>query len=176
MRSQGWRSCIARMVALAATPLIMGAAAPVVPNDFNTRLLNAHNAERGLLGLDAMKWDPKLAASAQKWADYLAATGRFEHAAQMPGNPQGENLWAGTAGYFSPEAMVGAWAEEKQYFKAGRFPDNSTTGDISDVGHYTQMVWRDTGRVGCARAKNGQEEFLVCRYARAGNWYGESPF
>ena len=32
-------------------------------------------------------------------------------------DPQGENLWAGTRGYYGPEAMVGLWVEEKKDYK-----------------------------------------------------------
>ena len=72
--------------------------------------------------------------------------------------------------------MVEGWIEEKKYFRPGRFPDNSTTGDFADVGHYTQLMWRETGRVGCALAEGAAEEVLVCRYRTAGNVVGERPF
>ena len=90
-------------------------------------------------------------------------------------HPAGENLWAGTKGHYAPEAMVDAWIREKRYFRGGTFPNNSTTGDVEDVGHYTQLVWRATGEVGCARAASAREDILVCRYAEAGNYIGENP-
>mgnify|MGYP002133458850 CR=1 FL=1 len=98
------------------------------------------------------------------------------HAPENPVAPEGENLWAGTRGYYSPEAMTAAWVREKRYFKAGVFPDNSTTGRVEDVGHYTQLAWRDTGEVGCAMATSPREDILVCRYSDAGNYRGERPF
>lgn len=91
-------------------------------------------------------------------------------------DPQGENLWAGTRNYFNPDDMVGAWAREKRYFRQGTFPANSTTGKVEDVGHYTQLVWRQTAEVGCARAAGAAEEVLVCRYANPGNYEGGKPF
>jgi hypothetical protein len=42
------------------------------------------------------------------------------------------------------EAMVGHWVEEKAHFTRGTFPRVSRTGAWTDVGHYTQIVWRDT--------------------------------
>ena len=123
-----------------------------------------------------MRWNASLAADAQQWADHLAQTGRFEHAAENHRAPEGENLWAGTKGYFSPEAMVSAWVREKRYFKPGTFPDNSTTGRVEDVGHFTQLAWRDSRQVGCAVAASGREDILVCRYSQAGNYIGEQPF
>ena len=70
---------------------------------------------------------------------------------------------------FSVEAMVGGWSSEKRYFKRGIFPNNSRTGDWEDVGHYTQMIWPTTQRVGCAVAATPHVDYLVCRYATAGN-------
>lgn len=161
-------------IALITAPFFMGATE--LTASFDQRILEAHNQEREILGLPPLNWDPALAESAQYWADYLASTGRFEHAPENPLAPEGENLWAGTKGYFAPEAMVDAWVREKRFFRPGVFPDNSTTGSVEDVGHYTQLVWRATTEVGCAQATNAQEDVLVCRYSEAGNYRGERPF
>jgi hypothetical protein len=161
-------------IVVLATPLAMGSA--ILPPSFDQRILAAQNAERLELGLQPLSWNDTLAESAQRWADYLASTGRFEHAPENVANPEGENLWAGTKGYYSPEEMVEAWAREKQFFRPGLFPENSTTGDVEDVGHYTQIVWRATTQVGCAQAASKAEDILVCRYAEAGNYIGEKPF
>ena len=113
---------------------------------------------------------------AQHWADHLAKTGRLEHAAENPLAPEGENLWAGTRGYYTPEAQVNAWLREKRFFRLGLFPHNSITGKMEDVGHYTQVVWRATTEVGCGEATSAGEDILVCRYTEAGNYRGEQPF
>jgi hypothetical protein len=143
---------------------------------FDQRVLAAHNRERSALGLIPLSWNPALVRSARRWAEHLAMTGRFEHAPENYATPEGENLWAGTKGYFTPEAMVNAWIREKRFFRPGTFPDNSTTGRVEDVGHYTQLVWRATTEVGCAEAAGASEDILVCRYAEAGNYRGEQPF
>jgi hypothetical protein len=75
----------------------------------------------------------------------------------------------GTHGAFSVEAMVGGWTAEKRYFVPGVFPNNSSSGNWEDVGHYTQMIWPTTSRVGCAIASTPRIDYLVCRYATAGN-------
>ena len=116
------------------------------------------------------------AADARAWADTLGRTGRFEHAPRKRGAPQGENLWAGTRGYYSPEAMVGLWIAEKRNFRPGRFPNNSRTGRVADVGHYTQLMWRSSQQVGCAVATGAAEDVLVCRYSTPGNILGQTPF
>jgi hypothetical protein len=159
---------------LACSPLLMGGTAGRA--DFNARLLIAHNAERSAIGVPPLVWNDRLAADARVWADELAATGRFEHSPDEPGEqPQGENLWAGTPRAFSPEAMVALWAAERRDYRPGIFPNNSRSGDVENVGHYTQLIWRGTRQVGCATAAGRNEEFLVCRYSEAGNVYGERP-
>jgi hypothetical protein len=75
----------------------------------------------------------------------------------------------GSRGAYSVETMVGGWASEKRNFMAGIFPNNSRTGNWIDVAHYTQMIWPTTQRIGCALASNGRTDYLVCRYAPAGN-------
>lgn len=142
-----------------------------------SRVLAAHNAEREQLGLDHMDWDESLAANAQIYAEELARTGRFEHSENVPGSPlEGENLWRGTAEAFTPEHMVQRWVAEKKYFRPGRFPFTTTTDDIGDVSHYTQIVWRKSRRVGCAISRGGSKEVLVCRYSRPGNVIGQKVY
>lgn len=169
-----WKKRLMACAAVLAAPLVMGSA--YLPFTFDERVLAAHNQERLALGLEPLNWNQALAQSAQRWADHLAATGRFEHAPENRVTPEGENLWAGSKGHFAPEAMVDAWIREKQFFRPGLFPDNSTTGKVEDIGHYTQVVWRATTQVGCAQAASASEDILVCRYAEAGNYRGEQPF
>jgi hypothetical protein len=159
---------------LSCGPLLVGGTASRA--DFNQRLLASQNAERAAIGVPALVWDEHLAADARAWADHLAASGRFEHSPDDPSvTPQGENLWAGTPRAFSPEAMVGLWIAEKKDYRPGVFPNNSRSGDVENVGHYTQLIWRKSGQVGCATAVGKREEVLVCRYSEAGNVYGERP-
>jgi uncharacterized protein YkwD len=174
MTRNRWRARVVACAVVFSTPFFMGAINPQMSID--ERILVAHNQERLELGLEPLRWNPALAQSAQRWADHLASSGQFEHAPENRYAPEGENLWAGTKGYFAPEAMVGAWIREKQFFRPGVFPNNSTTGRVEDVGHYTQLVWRATTEVGCAEASSIREDILVCRYAEAGNYLGEKPF
>ena len=104
------------------------------------------------------------------WAAELARTGSFEH---DPSNEDhGENLWMGTCGAFSLDHMIEGWSEEKAQLRRL----SSWDRDHHAVGHYTQMVWKDTARVGCAMGRNREDEFLVCRYSPPGNVLGESPY
>lgn len=151
-------------------------APPPSINEWSQRMLNEHNRARDEASVPRLRWSGKLAREAQAWAEVLAREGRMRHSDGQVGSGAGENLWMGSAGYFGPEAMIGTFVEEKQYFLRGTFPRVSSTGRWEDVGHYTQVVWRDTREVGCAVARNARDDFLVCRYWPAGNWMGEAPF
>jgi Cysteine-rich secretory protein family len=159
--------------------IALATAAPARPAptlSFNARLLAAHNGERQRVGMPALLWSDRLSADAKAWADHLARTATFDHAPDQPGKePQGENLWMGTAKAYSPEDMVGSWIEERALFRPGLFPKISSTGNWQDVGHYTQLIWFSTTQVGCALSANREDEYLVCRYGPPGNWIGQSP-
>ena len=163
------------LAVLIAAPALISGVGP--RQNFEERLLAAQNRERDLMGAMPLKWDPVLARTAREWAIYLARTGKFEHSPDSPwySDPEGENLWAGTVGYYQPESMVGLWTAEKRDFKAGVFPNNSRDGRVESVSHYTQLIWARTGSVGCALEKGRKEDVLVCRYSQAGNVLGERP-
>lgn len=166
---------VAAALALGAASMMLTGNASLRGN-LDARLLAAHNRERSTLGIAPLAWDATLAADAREFGAELAATNSFGHSEEDPDNPVGENLFAGTTGYYAPEAMVGAWVEEKKNYKSGIFPSNSRTGSLEDVGHYTQLMWRDTNAVGCAVVAGEDMEFLVCRYTQVGNVEGERPF
>lgn len=136
---------------------------------FSTRILAVHNAVRARAGVAPLTWDNELGTAAAIYAAQMAMTGRFLHSDRSQRRGTGENLWMGTHGAFSVEAMVGSWASERRFFTAGTFPNVSRTGAWEDVGHYTQIIWPTTRRIGCALTSTQRIDYLVCRYADAGN-------
>ena len=130
-------------------------------------LLAAHNAVRSRLGLNPLEWSDDLASFAQQWADYLAERGEFFHRRKPH---YGENLFEITGGGASPAQVVNDWASEvKDYNYAA-----NTCRKV--CGHYTQIIWRDTKRVGCAVARANRTEVWVCNYDPPGNWVGKRPY
>lgn len=129
-------------------------------------ILKAHNRYRTELNIPPLTWSDKLAKNAQSWANRLAAERRMYHSS---GTGEGENLWMGTSGKYSLTQMVDIWGREKEFYKDGTFPNVSTSGNWSHVGHYTQVIWRNTAAVGCAKSTGGGYDYFVCRYAPPGN-------
>ena len=129
--------------------------------------------------LPALQWSPSAAATAQAWADGC----RFDH---NPGRGSlGENIAAGTPGYYTPTGIVGLWAAEAPFYDlAADTCDTSAANGAGTCGHYTQLVWRDTLRVGCGWRTctsagpfgGGSWDFWVCDYEPAGNVAGQRPY
>lgn len=162
------------VLALSGLPFAARAAAPTP--EVRDALLTVHNRTRAELGLPPLAWDEDLARAADTYARRLVVLKRLEHSPQERRPGQGENLWMGTAGYYSPTDAAQAWADEKSDFRYGVFPDVTLRGSWHGVGHYTQMIWVSTTRVGCAIATGGSWDYLVCRYSPPGNWVGERPY
>jgi hypothetical protein len=164
-----------KFLALAALAVLLTppvtAQAPAL-DAISTRLLAAQNAERARVGVPPLVWDPALAAAAASYGPVLAALGQLQHSPKDTRPGQRENLWMGTRGAYSPEQMVSTWTGERRFFRPGIFPNVSTTGNWLDVSHYTTLIWPTTTRVGCAIASTPRIDYLVCRYATAGNMDG----
>ena len=138
------------------------------PDERSERMLAAHNRARADAGVPPLTWDRELAAGAADYAAQMSTIGRV-HAPREGRKCIRENLLQSLPGGRTPEQMVGVWIGEKRNFVAGTFPDVSRTGNWSDVGHYTQVIWRSTARIGCAVHSDARYDWLVCRYSPPGN-------
>jgi pathogenesis-related protein 1 len=130
--------------------------------------LAAHNAERAKVGTPALRWSEKLAASAQDWANHLAASGVFEHRRK---SKFGENLYELRGAKSTPAKVVERWSSE-----APNFDEKANKCRGGPCGHYTQVVWRGTREVGCGVGRSGAREVWVCEYDPPGNYVGQRPY
>ncbi len=120
-------------------------------------ILATHNKFRQWHHAPPLVWDDELARYAERYASKCL----FKHS----GSPFGENL---AAGYPSVSAAVGVWYAEHERYSYAR------PGFSYATGHFTQVVWRATQRLGCAYVVcDGKEgtpgNYLVCEYSPAGN-------
>lgn len=138
-------------------------------------ILDAHNKYRLELNIPPLKWSDKLAVNAKLWSDRLAREGgkKIYHSS---GTGEGENIWWGTSGRFTYTQMVDGWGGEKKYYKHGNFPNVSKSGNWADVGHYTQLIWKNTTEVGCGKSTAGGFDIFVCRYSPPGNYMGQKAY
>ena len=155
-------------------------------DDFATTILAINNRERALVGVPPLTWNNTLAADAQVYVDYLAATGQFHHptaewVAAHPTGPEGENLAAQFGGGPLNGTQLGnfaeGWVSEKPLYHGQPIAASLAPGEKT-FGHYSQMVWKSTTSVGCASAYNSATQYTVvsCRYSPPGNYIGQTPF
>lgn len=151
----------------------------------------AHNAARDALdvGLAPLAWSEDLARFAQQWSDELAGQcGLIAHRDQ---SRYGENIAlrgsSRVSSPFSSEQAVAGWVAEEACWDYGTISgtercDTECVQGLSSngCGHYTQVVWRDTERVGCGystcRSQGLSFEVWVCNYDPPGNYIGRTPY
>jgi uncharacterized protein YkwD len=127
-------------------------------------MLDEHNRNRAAHCAPALTWSAELEAVAQKWANHLRDSGcKFEHS----GGKYGENLAAGTTGALPPSKVVAMWYDEVAKYNFAR------GGFSGQTGHFTQLVWIDTQRVGCGMVQCKGMDLWVCNYDPPGNVQGE---
>uniref|UniRef100_A0A224XVU3 Putative salivary scp/antigen 5 protein n=1 Tax=Panstrongylus lignarius TaxID=156445 RepID=A0A224XVU3_9HEMI len=157
------------------------------------KLLDAHNRYRELvasgksLGQPAaqnmlvLSWDDYAAQKAFSWASkcklrptrlknkYNQTMGQNLYANMTTRNGDVNttfNAWAGE--------MVKAWYDQVKVYNFG--PDFS-----EKTGHYTQLVWATTSKLGCGYSyfKKGEHwhvGYLVCNYDSSGNKHNQPPY
>lgn len=145
--------------------------------DVRAACLNSHNKVRRLhQNTPDMIYDTNLELAAQEWARRLATEKAFYHGST------GENLFYvtnyDTSVNHRVEEAVFAWYNERLDYDY----TNGVSSNGRAVGHFTQIVWRDTTRLGCGMATilrldaNNiltKETYVVARYTPAGNFVGE---
>ena len=62
--------------------------------------------------------------------------------------------------------MIDSFVSRARHFRNGKFPHVSSTGNWQDVGHYTQVIWRNTREIGCAVARGGSNDFSSAAIGR----------
>jgi len=160
------------------------------------------------LAKHAQQWANYLAVH---YTQTEADAGQSPHAAHfnedthgLPFNGEGENIarssLSSPAGYVTSSPVdimvenfvhdqyvgggeggaVDSWSNEKAFYD---YENNTGNGDV--VGHYTQVAWQKTTKVGCAKADSISNyrdssghpvEWVVCRYEVPGNRGTEKPY
>lgn len=148
-------------------------------------MTEAHNRFRAMAVTDtpipALVWDADLAAVAQAYSEELANNGcGLMHSS----NGYGENLYWQRGSSVTAADVVASWHEEIECYTFGPFMRGDACNascvaamNSSGCGHYTQVVWRNTRRLGCGMAtcSNGAE-IWTCNYDPPGNYLGQEAY
>ncbi|EEF29977.1 pathogenesis-related protein PR-1 [Ricinus communis] len=134
------------------------------------QFLGPHNAARAALRMPPLIWDTRLANYAQWYANQR----RFDCDLRHSNGPYGENIFWGSGTGWTPAQAVTAWVSERKWYN---YWSNSCYGH-QECGHYTQIVWRKTRRIGCAKVTCSDDlgVFMTCNYDPPGNYIGERPY
>ncbi|RZF48378.1 hypothetical protein LSTR_LSTR007545 [Laodelphax striatellus] len=158
-------------------------------------VIEAHNMYRATIALGKLKtqppaedmqkmsWDNELSKTAHYWANQCM----FKHNGDR-GRYVGENIyivWYGgphTERTHNFTEAITSWYEEHVYYNYKTVEEEDFNDPTTQTGHYTQVMWANTNRVGCGfssyyQTENQQDEVLyVCNYAPTGNYLGQYPY
>lgn len=183
--------------------------APVsIEPTFESKMLELHNVVREKNGLQKFTWDPALQQRAAEWGKQLQSgkCSEYRHPGTGENGTQaeidkylpdgnGQNLYQGSGvkvvnGVYTPyDNTSGSQAVRKWYNECNIWkkplPDQEIPDRFMEVGHMTQLLWRDASKVGCSkvdctdklRNQNGvyvptKGSIIVCNYDK-GNIGGE---
>ena len=134
------------------------------------RLYDRHDLLRQKHQVAPFAKDTDIEKRAQDFAETLAKKGVFERSdGKYNGEDIGENLYLMMSSgepTFTGDDVMDKWLESSNY-------DFNNPGFTEKDGHFTQIVWKSSTKVGCGAAKgpidgwNGL--FVICNYYPAGN-------
>jgi hypothetical protein len=134
--------------------------------------MGIQNAARAEIGEAPLQWSPRLEQYARWWAAENAA--QADCGLHHSGGPYGENVFWGSPGRdWRPSDAAAQWASEKRWY----IPFLNACLFYDRCGHYTQIVWRSTRSVGCAKVTCADGNvFITCNYDPPGNYLGQRPY
>lgn len=131
--------------------------------------------------LPPVSWDAILADSVYNYAIRCQGmNGLLSHNANRSSDYQalggsgyvGENIYGSSGSGATPDDAVSLWMSEASSY-------DYASGNIGSAGHYTQIVWRDSVRIGCAIVDCPALTYhntVICDYAPGGNISGQKPY
>lgn len=105
-----------------------------------------------------------LSHNANRTADYRALGGQDNYV--------GENIYGTSSSTVLPQDAVSLWMDEASSY-------DYNANNIGAAGHYTQVVWRSSVRIGCAIFNCPALTYrntILCDYAPGGNITGQKPY
>ena len=141
---------------------------------------DAHNAHRAKHCVPNLTVSLDLESTAQAWANgckhHFDSEGEvvFDHDDLQ--STDGENLYWSRAN--GAKEAVDAWYDEITRYDFDNPIDSYNAGVVDhnkEVRHFTQVVWKASKEVGCAKAACVSQVLWVCRYSPPGNFNATDP-
>ncbi|CAI9604173.1 unnamed protein product [Staurois parvus] len=160
---------------LLCLPLLISA----LSNKEKKLIVDKHNVYRSqtdppAANMRALSWDSTL----EELATSYAAKCIWEHNEQR--GLRGENLFLMSGSRMDVDMGLADWYNERDFYNFTA--DTCQEGQM--CGHYTQVVWAETQRVGCGEQfcekmegfEHANMHFLVCNYEPPGNFQGQRAY
>ncbi|XP_065814088.1 cysteine-rich venom protein [Labrus bergylta] len=136
-------------------------------------IVDLHNAFRRAVQPTAsnmlmMIHSEDLRVNSQAWVDQCILAHGKPSNRLLDGYECGENMFYSAVPYSWTE-VINAWHAEVQLYQ---YPEGAT----NLTGHYTQVVWFSSYKVGCGVALCNDVYLYACQYYRAGNFMNSEPY
>ena len=141
---------------------------------YHKTTLDLHNYYRAKHHVGSLRTSSDLMRSAKRYADHLARIDQFKHSrrgSEYRRKGVGENL---ALDYGVKNCAYMAKSAMGRYYKEVSLFDFNRGGFSLKTGHFTQIVWKSTTKLGCAISfKSATGKYYgVCHYSPAGNYRG----
>jgi len=154
-------------------------------DEYAKTMLENHNIHRSNHSAPALQWDSTLAQYAKNTAEGCV----FEHDMDQGAGGYGQNLATkGSTGDIDSAMLEYAASGVSMQWYNGEFAawsyygmdDPPASANFMEFGHFTQVLWKSTEKVGCHTSKCAAGTVLsmdawytVCNYDPPGNYAGE---
>ncbi|XP_070174200.1 uncharacterized protein [Littorina saxatilis] len=157
------------------------------PQAVKDSIVKRHNELRACVipaasNMKTMTWDNELEELADDWVQKCTFNHRpWEERKTESHKGVGENIWAGSGGNADPVHAVTNWYNETKDYTYSTMKCTPK----KPCGHYTQVVWATTTKVGCSVRHCDKIEkiswpnggwVILCNYAPTGNWPNVHPY
>ena len=171
-------------VCITVTFAATGVNTPLTTEEKNL-IVNYHNIVRSKVkpaaaDMKTMQWDNALEVIARDWSVQCQGTTLLNHnddRSSTYSESVGENIY-GTSGQIVNTNLTSAidlWFDE---YKDYDYSSNKCkSGKV--CGHYTQVVWAKSYKVGCAKTQCSNLTYggvFICNYGPSGNFVGQLPY
>ncbi|KAI4188997.1 MAG: hypothetical protein L6R41_001751 [Letrouitia leprolyta] len=164
---------------------------------YKALVLQHHNVHRANHSADDLTWDDTLA----QYAEQTAKTCVWGHDLSPGGGGYGQNIAAGTAANNISAILTNGFYNDEMMLYPGYGSDSPDMSNFEKWGHFSQMLWQSTQKVGCytytcsppgappldCNPSTGQSYlkntgcgnggmnaiFTVCNYSPPGNYAGQ---
>lgn len=169
-----WEPAPTKTKTTEASPPAYTSAAPA--SGYQGLVMHHHNIHRANHSASNLEWDAGLASTAQKIANLCV----YAHNTDMDGGGYGQNIAAGVDNSGIDRVITDMFYNGEVNYYSGLY--NQDSPDMSNFehwGHFSQIVWKATTKVGCATqhcpgglantGSNVPPYFTVCNYDSPGN-------